>query len=560
MQWTLSALWIRHTLLMCFAVPLLAAGAAGAQANEAERRVLMPWEQETEVLRAAPPTAVARGPVHGVLTYDEEGDLLYRPWSSSFWDVGSDAFLLEYSNSNGETQRQRFVVHAGVQETRWAQFGFEPSELEPPEIDPAEQLGVDSAAALLGEQGARIELDGSGSDAYYRIPIPVSPPGRGGPPPADPGCADMHMDLSSGDPDGGDGLYREALEACLSTQDGLYACRFTLLRIAGDQSDIARVQVAMSEDATWIRGVFFDDLGQQHSTAWIPLEDQPYTLRTDWWTDDVGGIRLWLDGRVVASTVGHSSGQESRAVEIGAIDAPVEARLAFSLDSIHLYHGAVGQGATASLSDPFETDLSKWTAMGLGGGSLRIDSSAALAGGAGLEIGLGAGWGSWLRDDTPEAVRNAGLRFLVDASDLDLGPAPSDPTSGPVFGLVHGLKLDDGGPGSAFSLRLWRSSTGFRIQASAANDDGSFGRTPYAPSSDVHVVDLRWKAATEPGRRDGWLRFWLDGDLVGEATRLDNAQAVMESVRLGALNLPDEAAGLLRFDEYEVLRVGPLPE
>lgn len=555
MRRTISA---RSTLLTSLATAALALFAVGAQSSEIVRLDLPPWEDGVVVWSQAPDMAETRSPVHGTLARDEQGDLWYRPSSSSFWDVGSDAFLLETTNAGGGTESTRFVVHAGVQALLWARFGFEPSEPEPERIGEPEQLGPDVSAALHGTRGARVELDGSGWDAHYRIPVPSSPPERGAPNTTDAGCADMRMDLSSGGPGGDPGSIREALEACLAIQDSVTACTFTLLRVGGgDTSDIARVQVAMNESETWIRGVFIDDSAQQHVTAWVTLEDRPYTLRTDWWTAARGGIRLWLDGRVVASTVGHASTQESRTVDIGVIDAPIGARLSFSFDSIYLYDGMSERATTMPMNDPFETDLSQWAATGAGGGSLRLDPSAALAGDAGLEIGLGAGWGSWLRDGSPMASDAAGLRFLVDASSLYLGPKPSTPTGGPVLGLVHALESDIQNSGTAFNLRLWGSSTGFRIQASATHDDGGIDRTRYEPAGDVHVVELRWQAAVEPGSRDGWLRFWLDGQLVGEVMDLDNAQTVTDSIRLGTLGQPTEASGRLLLDEYEVLRVDP---
>jgi hypothetical protein len=71
------------------------------------------------------------------------------------------------------------------------------------------------------------------------------------------------------------------------------------------------------------------------------------------------------------------------------------------------------------------------------------------------------------------------------------------------------------------------------------------------------VVEIGWGAASAEGVDDGWLRLWLDGELVYEHVEVSNYGLALERVELGAVHAPlPGASGVYCLDEFASARGG----
>ena len=252
-------------------------------------------------------------------------------------------------------------------------------------------------------------LNGTGTDAYVSFPLDPNPPvpGSGGwpglPNTTDAGCADLRIGLG--------GPPVRNLSACAVGAEG--TCRIELVRVESTASlTMFAIETLLSETDTQLRAVAYTTLGEAVPTAWISVDDQIHQLRLDWWTGEDGGVRFLIDGAVVgerrAIDIQNSTVE---AIHTGALDVPFGADAAFAIDEFVVRRSFDSAGVEAVTDDGFETDLSAWEHVSEGFGTIETAASAALEGDRGLEIGIGSGWGSYIHDLEPAAVRRLGRKL-----------------------------------------------------------------------------------------------------------------------------------------------------
>jgi len=93
------------------------------------------------------------------------------------------------------------------------------------------------------------------------------------------------------------------------------------------------------------------------------------------------------------------------------------------------------------------------------------------------------------------------------------------------------------------------------MQALTFFDDGTHAATPWTPISDAaHRLRLRWQAADRRAA-NGFLRFWIDGQLAGELTGLANSQKRVDRIWLGDGGGADEGTvGSFVYDDFRAWR------
>ncbi|MEM7350773.1 MAG: hypothetical protein AAF657_08205 [Acidobacteriota bacterium] len=531
---------MRFAYLVSAGVCLSALAPLFAQSQTTTQLAVDPWQGTVEWSEAEGTLSVVEAPVHGAALIRQDGTLVYTPTlGGDFWTVGSDRLTVS-EDLDGVVTTHRLALRASSPTVGPPTTHFEGEPL-PTEVDINEQLWFGAAGALLGEGGMRIALDGTGTEAYLHYSVEESY--LGDPNNTDAGCADLRMGL-------GDRGIRLPDAACEAEEGGFQVCVLTLLSArATSGGERFRIEAGLSSTETLLRGVAFDSEGARHASAWIPVTDNQHEIRLDWWTGEDGGMRLRIDERTRAEIRGVASlGLEVDEVRIGAPINPPGASFNLKMDAITVREGPVAHDYEELTADPFESDLSAWETMGTSRGDITVTPAAAITGLAGLELDLqpGSDWGSWILDRQPSGDRSAGVRFLVDATYLEMG-------LGETMALVL-AHPEDYGPSvaSRFLVRLWDSPTGLRIRASAHDDQGGRHDLPYASLPDgPHRVELTWRAASEVDRYDGRLRLWLDGTLIGELTDLDNDTAVIESIRFGAMYVQDGTHDILYLDDFE---------
>lgn len=502
-----------------------------------------PWQGVVAWSPPAGETLVSlEKPVHGSAEI-ESGQVVYTPTpGGDFWSVGSDRWIVMVATSEGALVHRRLTARAGSPIEGPPTTHFEPGEALPPTHDDFGQIEIGAAGALLGEGGALIALDGKGREAYFEYQ--VIPHGFRGTNNSDAGCADLRMGL--GTPES------FTVDNCQQDINGVTGCSMVLISAVPTvaEAELFRLELGVTSSETLLRGVAYDAWGGSTAMPWTAVSGGSQEVRMDWWTGDSGGMRLRIDGRVR----GEIRDVASPGIYVGEmrVGAPVSSPglgLDLAIDAIRVRNGHLEHDSGHVTADPFEEDLALWHAVGTAGGGVSVARAAALGGYSGLELALGAGgWGAWILDRTPAGEDAAGLRFRLDTDALIM--ADDD-----ILNLVHGQPTDGPGVESRFLVRLWQKDDALKIRASTHDDYGVHYNTPYAVlSAGDHLVELTWRAASEVGSSDGRLRFWLDGQLIGELTALDNYSLAIESVRFGAMFLKPGTGGTLYLDEFESWR------
>ncbi|MEM6793247.1 MAG: hypothetical protein AAF725_04665 [Acidobacteriota bacterium] len=503
----------------------------------------------------APPSGVpisVEGARHGTAAI-VGASVTYSPTpGGDFWTVGSERLLVRVAHETTSGSVYALKILAGSPGFGPPTTHFEAGETLPPIEGLDTQVFLRPAGALLGDVGAHIVLDGSGDPAFvqYRLDgfLDTGPSGdpNGDPNSTPAGCADLRMAIDSGT--------RALLTECQGESDTVNCGALSLLKaLTADGVELFRIEVGLTATSTQFRALAFEPGGSRRATPWVTTSALPHEVRLDWWTEGSGGARLRIDGRVRGELRGLNMADLSVAdLRIGAPDSAPGSSHNLAVDAITVRSGDAAREVSPGTADAFESDLSSWNAMSEAAGFLRVSAAAALGGDSGLEIDFdehSGGWGAWILDTVPDSSASMGLRFRIDAADLEI---PQNQT------LVLALGQTSNGEtvASRFMIRLWQSPSGqTRIRASARDDSDTRHVLPYVslggPGVNHHQVELEWRAAREPGSEDGWLRFWLDGALIGELTELDNDELFVNSLRFGAMFVASGTRGELRLDEFE---------
>lgn len=482
------------------------------------------------------------GARHGHVVLD--GSVLsYEPVEGGhFWTIGTDRLWVDVGadEDGGLRTLHRLTVFAGLPgEGVLTDFETDDWPL------PVGVVDIGPSGALLGARGATITLDGSGNPVYFPYDIPdLEDPISGAPGTVDAGCSDIRM--------GVDTPNRDAYSACVGSGVGLGCGAVGVLVGRAENGDaVFRVETGVSPTGNQFRAVVLDAGTIVASTPWVSYAAQEHRVRLDWWTGDEAGLRLIINGRV-RGELRRLVMPHIRELQVGVPYSEPGADLEVKVDHIDIRTGVLEQRTDTLTSDVFEQDLSAWEAIGEAAGDVYIGAGDSFIGEAGLEIDIGAGpddgWGAWVLDRDPQDA-TMGARFLIDPSDLTIG-------SNETVSVLLGQITDGATVESRFAIRLWQSpSNGLKIRASARLDGGQKLNLPYASlTGGRQLLELVWRAATEPGSNDGTLYFFINGQLVGELTHLDNDDKLIESLRFGAMYLQEGTSGRLRLDEFESWR------
>ena len=293
-------------------------------------------------------------------------------------------------------------------------------------------------------------------------------------------------------------------------------------------------------------------------TPWFPISDGRHVVELKWQAatledGDNGALALRLDGQPAGELTGLANGGyvvESVRFGTPTAGAPAQVGGAGNTRGTLYLDGFESwvRSEPAILRDGFETDLDAWSNSETT--SLEVSQAAALVGGQGLEVDLDQGGERYLIDDTPAAEKRYQARFHFDVNSLAMA-------EGDELAILAGADQDGVPVGqSHLQLLLKYSAASYHLQAWHRDlATGSVLTTGWIPVADVaHVVDLRWRAASNAAAANGELRFWIDGVLAGELVGLANGDQVIESIRLGADGVDAGSSGSFYLDSFRSWR------
>ncbi len=466
-------------------------------------------------------------PFHGELSTD----LQYTP-DDDFWTTGSDSFtytIADAADPGGETSTATVFLIAGFHSDVGFDVDFESDLGNLVDLFVGGDVEVMEEAAISGEKGLRISVDGFSPGAYMSTPPNGSNPGNGG------------DEIKIQEPQGL--LFPNGSSAkVISAGAGLVeAFNVTLHKDGqGELGVIAEIR----DDARDAHTVPLDGVP-------YPLASGPHTLHVHWWRaeDDGGGMRLLVDGTHVDEVTGlANTNTQVSEHHIGIMDLTPSGSATLDFDDVEIWSGDSWSAAFDSLLlDGFEAgSVVRWDSAPATRPAVTGD--AALTGSWGLAVDLDSGNSKFLVDDSPAGISRYNARFELDVRSISI-------LDGAGFALLE-LAQEDGVPAGSSHVRvlLGHGDESYRLQA--LHQEIDFGSqtltTPWFPIADGrHVVELKWQAATLEDGTNGALALRLDGQSAGELTGLANGSYVVESVRFGATGAGSDTRGTFYLDGFE---------
>jgi hypothetical protein len=202
--------------------------------------------------------------------------------------------------------------------------------------------------------------------------------------------------------------------------------------------------------------------------------------------------------------------------------------------------------------DGFEDGtMGAWSAVSADGGDLGVSVFAGLKfSTAGLQGVVDDTAGLYVEDQSPDDEGRYRARFYFDPNGFDPGEAQNR------FRTRIFIAFAEAPARRLVALVLRRQGGAYSLRARARLDDGTRADTPFVPiADDPHVVEFDLRRATAPGAMDGSFEWAIDG-VWHDLMVLDNSDAAVDFVRLGALSVKPGANGTLYWDEFESRRQG----
>ncbi len=178
-------------------------------------------------------------------------------------------------------------------------------------------------------------------------------------------------------------------------------------------------------------------------------------------------------------------------------------------------------------------------------GDLSVNTSCALEGGDCLAALIDDQTAIYVEDTTPTDETDYQARFLFNPNSLTM-------TSGDDHDIFQAL--DD--TVVAFQVQLKENGASYDIRLQVNDDNPSPQTTSWETiSDDVNEIVVEWWADTDGGADsggdDGSARLWIDGELKGTLTDIDNDTHQVDKTRLGAPGGIDAGTfGPMYFDNY----------
>ncbi|MDA8020435.1 MAG: Ig-like domain-containing protein [Thermoanaerobaculia bacterium] len=385
-------------------------------------------------------------------------------------------------------------------------------------------VAVSSSAALEGNQGLEVSVDGNPSVAY----VHDKSVGR-----ETHHWATFLLD-ASGLLLGND----ENFFLMGGNEPGIWSYH---LRIFGTATG-KKLKLYVSKDSGWVASPLVD------------LPDGQVAVGIEWWAAsypgaDDGGGRLVLDHEEVAVLAGVDNDQ--RYVErasVGAI-AQVDSGTVgtFYVDDFESW--SAERSRMHDLVDDFESGNSaawQWVT-----GSASVVATSAIGGAFGLEIGFSEGTTdpAHLGHVMAGPADHLHWEFDLDPSDLNLGTGVAQVIFA-ALGDGSTATLNMRWTGSEYELKVYTyGDGGTQLQTDWMPLDNTAGAGGAAVPWNLHV---EWWAASYPGASDGGIQVNINGSEAGKLTGLDNDQMWIDRYFVGAVwGVQSATSGNLDMDNFE---------
>jgi hypothetical protein len=203
-------------------------------------------------------------------------------------------------------------------------------------------------------------------------------------------------------------------------------------------------------------------------------------------------------------------------------------------------------------------NMNAWTLppTGTDGGDLSVVNWASMRGsGYGLAALVDDTNPIFVQDNSPVNAGRYRMRFYLNPYNFNPGESQSH------FRTRVFLGLDETPQRRVLAVILRRQGGVYSLAVRVRRDDNSQADTSFFTiNAAAHSIEIDFQRATAPGANNGTLRLWIDDVLRQTLSGIDNDQAGVDHVRMGALSVKTGATGTLLFDEMEsrtTTAVGP---
>lgn len=480
----------------------------------------------------APGVTISRLPTHIDPSQVEPDDGVWTLHPQpSFWTVGNDRLEVSWTGLTPGSATVLLVAgRPGVEYRNGFEFG-ENVQMDQSRVGNAVSIGADGA--IFGGRGLYIEVnDGTGSIA---IDVP---------------CCDQSDSNSSGsqayvdveDPPAGGGTITFPEIAEIATVIATY-----------DQHDdlLAELQVRALESGPEMRLVGHGNSSLTEGT-WFGIDyDTTMKVRLDgYYGITKSTILLTIDDRQRASLPEFdTSSREATIHRFGVPEGGSSIDFRLKLDAVELGEADPTPEWQLALAEDFPqvigpSEFPQWANEIEAAGTLNVNNDA-------LEISLTnpSAWGAYLIDDTPAQADGYNVRFSVDTSLLEMDPSDQ-------MHMLIGYPNSTGN--NHLQVRIRRDGGDFEIRADAKDNNGGFNNIPWLDvTRGEHLIEVQWRAASDPTVADGYVRLFIDGQYAGEVTGIQNDQRRIEEIRFGAMGVDDGTSGTIVYDDFASYTASP---
>lgn len=512
-----------------------------AQCNSPERSSQpIPFGAQAVPLVTVPTSllgaAVASLPLHGQLSRDLAGRLLYTP-DPSFWTVGSDRLTLVGAGPTLE----RHIVQL-LAPTRRVDESREQAEARPADgglwqlEDPTSAAGFETVAALAGERGLWI-AESPAADAYLKAGPRELLQGYGD---AGTGAQGGWKPPGSG---GGGGHYVPSLWPWPQAE--------ALILTLGAPGEL-HVGVRARTTPTGVE-LRLEASGTDPG-PWLPVSLVPHQIQLLAWdrAQAPSLATLFVDGELVATAALSfpMSAVPTREVRFGSQDADL-GMPAHGWDELATFMlPADAPRALCLREDGFDREAlaGQWQTYGSnyldlesgaerGFGVLRIDPAGPGSPAGGLVIA---------NNLMPQAIGRLGVRFDVDTESLTL----------PEGSTVLLADAANNQWSRSFRVLLDGTAAGPRLRVIATHLDNL--SVPAATTSFPleygarFEIEIDWQRSTTDRVGTGYLRLFVNGEEKAELIGLHNHTQKLMDVRVGSITVAGNPSGKVALDDLEL--------
>lgn len=477
-------------------------------------------------------------PLHGTLTRIADG-FRYSP-GTHFWSLASDRFVYKYNTLAGARATTVLLTKGQL-----GPSGLEGFENGAPSVPPwatynpaPARLTFDAAGALEGALGMSVAHGSTPAFVTFDTPAEwFGSSAKGG------GAQGSHTSV------------RIRLPRASGSGPNVAGQSEIVLKASLDDAPIPEYSLALQLEPDLRYRLTLQVRGAEAGAPLVTwIAPGAHDLDVYWWPggaaagETVGGVWVEVDSLVRLGPLALDNfGALVTKHWFGSV-APGQGGLAFALDSVEVSQIPKLGDELKLLASDFEDGAGEWdTSQGSG---LSRTSSPSPSGFFSLDVPLELGQrGFWL-NVAPASERHLSLRYDVTA--LDTLPQLAVGDSVQLLNLVNSDALAS--TKIVVRVRLRQTASQLVLETQARQDDDTFLGVQW-PLVDLstHALEVQWQAASGAQAQDGFVRVWVDGQVVGERLEFDNDSQRVEALRLGAQGaLP--ASGRLRFDNVHLWR------